>query len=169
MGLDGRGLAWIVVACLMVGVQGCGTPTGGGGGGRAAGLDEAWVPRVESIRIHPATRYRWHAGRPVLEARVELRDAMEDPMKASALYAFELGLAMSEAAGARETLYRWDQRVVTEQDHGERYDAVTRSYVFPLTLESFEAARRATRLTAVVDLPDGRRLRATSPVVVEER
>jgi len=126
----------------------------------------AWQPRAVGVRIHPATRYRLHLDRPVLEARVDLTDAMGDPIKASAQYVFELSVSMNTPGNDPTTLYRWDQSVLTEADHRERYDSVTRSYVFPLTLENFDIAAHSTRLRVVATLADGRVLNASAPVVV---
>lgn len=128
---------------------------------------EAWRPSAVAIRIHPATQYRMLNETPVLEVRIELTDTMGDPIKASASYRFDLALEGVSDIDSR--FYQWDERVMTEADHRERYDAVTRSYVFPLTLGNFDAAEHPTRLSARVELANGEVLEASAPVVAADR
>ncbi|MEO0587776.1 MAG: hypothetical protein AAF078_09065 [Planctomycetota bacterium] len=153
------------LAIAGVGLIGCETPPDDPSIQMADGT-VAWQPQVTTVRIHPATRYRMRDGQAVLEARVELDDQMGDPMKASAGFAFELSTAGDTPGSAPETLYRWDERVATLDEQSARYDAVTRAYVFPLTLNNFDAALRSTRLRVAVTLPDGRTLLDAAPLVV---
>ncbi|MEO0963656.1 MAG: hypothetical protein AAFY08_00935 [Planctomycetota bacterium] len=167
-----RGHRWRLILCaaaLGVGGVACNSnEITGPAIGRAAATD-AWRPVPVSLRIHPATQYRLLDGEPVLEVRVELFDDMGDPIKASGSYQFELtrdGVGLDDAEAM---FYRWDEIVRSESDQLERYDAVTRSYVFPLTLDSFAPAEHATRLRARADLPGGRTLEASAPLISRDR
>ncbi|MEM1208572.1 MAG: hypothetical protein AAGI54_04830 [Planctomycetota bacterium] len=121
------------------------------------------------MRVHPATQYRMLDDAPVLEVRIELNDTMGDPIKASARYRFELVRDDIDLNETDALFYRWDEVVQTEADQVERYDPVTRSYVFPLTLENFAPADHTTRLRARADLPGGRTLEASAPLISRDR
>ncbi|MEM6333754.1 MAG: hypothetical protein AAF823_10495 [Planctomycetota bacterium] len=144
---------------------GCATVPGNSSVVTADG-SKVWQAQVATVRIHPATRYRVHDGKPVLEARVELRDQMADPMKASAAFAFELATVGTTPGSAPHTLYRWQRRVATLVEQEKHYDAVTRAYVFPLEITDFVSAGLSTRLSVAVTLPDGRTLLDSAPLVV---
>jgi hypothetical protein len=109
---------------------------------------QAWWPWPTGVRVHPATRFAMHNHEPVLEARIELLDALLDATKGSGTFRLELLDAagpMNAPRSARQ-LYVWDLALMTLEDQQQHYDPVTRSYYFPLKLDDFEVAQRPTRL-----------------------
>ena len=151
---------------LMGCVQRKGGGGGGGGGGEAAvDLADAWQPSPESLRIYPSTRFIREADMPLLEARIELIDAMGDSIKASGRARFELR-ASGENPGVREgrLLYSWDIDITDLEDHRRYYDPITRTYLLRLQLTDAALTRRQVLLRVTFQPVTGERLSDEQPV-----
>lgn len=133
---------------------------------RAGEAAQAWRPLPVQVRVHPATRFAMHNGEPVLEARIELLDAMLDSVKGSGTFRLEL----LDAAGPTsprggQQLYIWDLSLMTLDDQQLHYDPVTRAYYFPLRLDNFAVAERPTLLrVTVTPAGAGQRMTAEYPM-----
>lgn len=112
---------------------------------------EDWYPQPTTLRIYPGTRFVLRQGQPQLEARVELLDAMGDPIKHPGSFQFEL-YAVAEEASSRlgPKLYQWNVAVRTQQEHRESYDGIIRGYAFRLRLDAGHAASSVVARPAVL-------------------
>ena len=151
----------ILLVVLAVFAGGCLSPKGKPQGRPVAELSDAWVPRPVALRIYPATRFVLEDGVAMLDARVELFDAMGDATKASGLARFELfdGPSSGNAvSGGPGLLYRWDIPLITLGDQRTYYDPVTATYAFPLKIDSLDAIKDEVHLRATLNLAAGQRL-----------
>ena len=137
-------------------------------GGADVLLVEAWQPRAESLRIYPSTRFVQERDTPLLEARVELLDAMGDSIKGSGRARFELRAA-GENPGLEEgrLLYSWDVAITTLEDQRDYYDPVTRAYLLRLRLTDAAITQRQVLLRVSLETVDGRRLTDAQPVRID--
>ena len=148
----------------------CVAPKGEPAGRPLPGLAGAWAPRPVTLRIYPATRFVRGSGGPQLDARVELFDAMGDPVKGSGRVRLELrepgpaAAARGRAGDEPGLLYRWDVELATLSDHETYYDPVTATYAFPLRLEDFRPAAGGAVLRVTWGLASGDRLQDEQPV-----
>ena len=151
----------------MGGVGGCVQAKGGVGasGEGEVALAEAWAPRPEGLRIYPSTRFVREGDTPLLEARIELLDAMGDSIKASSRTRFELRAA-GENPGVEEgrLLYSWDVAIASLEDQRDYYDPVTRAYLIRLRLTDDQITQRQVVLRVTLETVDGRRLSDEQPV-----
>ncbi|MEM1098448.1 MAG: hypothetical protein AAGH92_06615 [Planctomycetota bacterium] len=84
---------------------------------------------------------------PLLECRIELLDAMGDPVKASGHVRCELFSSTGRNDGVLgERLYGWDVHMTRLEDQRDFYDPTVRGYLFRLKLASIEPANRPTTL-----------------------
>lgn len=148
-----------MAGCAMV-LAGC-TSKGEGVGSqvwRGAGA-ATWRPMPVAMRVYPATRYATEGDRPVLDARIELFDQMNDSIKGVGRFRFELFAGDDRtAAQLARRLYRWDVDLLSLAQQRQYYDPVTRSYQFRLRIDDLSIARKAT-LLEVTFLPlEGQRL-----------
>lgn len=149
---------WCWAAAALLGLSGCAFK------GQSADvppmLDVAvWQPGPVALRIFPSTRYVQEQGQPLLEARIELLDAMGDSIKAAGQ--MQLELFASDPAGLTlgRRLYLWNAAVLTLEDQREHYDPITRTYLFRLELDDLAVTQRPTVLRATfVPAAGGKRL-----------
>ena len=113
-----------------------------------------------SLRVYPSTRYVREDGVPLLEARVELLDAMGHPIKASGILRCELFTADSSGSVLGERLYSWDVQMQTITDQHSYYDPVIRGYLFRLKLDNFDVAEMDTALRVTFTPVSGARMQA---------
>ncbi|MEM7578058.1 MAG: hypothetical protein AAF328_11370 [Planctomycetota bacterium] len=110
-------------------------------------LRGAWQPMPTGLRIYPSIRFVVEDGHPLLECRIELLDAMGDPVKASGHVKCELFASTGQNDGVLgERLYGWDIRMARLEDQRDFYDPTVRGYLFRLKLASINPANRATTL-----------------------
>ncbi len=155
------------LAGLMLHSGGCVTPKGQPAPPPVEALTDAWAPRPVALRIFPATRFVLDDGVATLETRIELFDAMGDSLKASGLARFELfdgPTSGNSALGPAGLLFGWDVPLTTLEDQRTYYDPVTRTYAFPLKLDSLDAIRNQVFLRATLNLAEGQRLHDEQPV-----
>ncbi|MEM8737662.1 MAG: hypothetical protein AAGG38_04190 [Planctomycetota bacterium] len=159
---------WLCAAALAVGLGGCLTSKGGGGGGEGVDLSEAWQPEPVALRIYPSTRFVNEGDVTLLEARVELFDQMGDSVKASGRLRFEL-YASGYAPGidVGRLLFSWDLALTRLEDQRRYYDPVTRSYLLRLRLDSREISRRQVLLRVTFEPSDEERLTDEQVIRVE--
>lgn len=127
--------------------------------------EPAWHPQAVAVRVYPTTRFALSEGQVVLEARIELVDAMGDPVKASGLFA--VALEGSDPVGLTpqdRTLYRWQISVRTLDDQKRHYDPVTQTYLFNLKLREMAAPREAVVAKASFTTLDGKVLQGQMTV-----
>ena len=153
-------LATIVLLALL-GTTGCvkgiDTTTPGIHGNTHTG--PAWMPKAVSMRIYPSTQFVREDGVPLLEARIELFDAMGDSIKGPGNVRCELFASSGRGDGALgERLYGWDIGLHTLADQRAFYDPITRGYLFRLKLDSIAPARQATTLRVAFTPTDGARM-----------
>ncbi|MEM1445187.1 MAG: hypothetical protein AAGF84_03970 [Planctomycetota bacterium] len=110
-------------------------------------LRDAWQPAPTGLRIYPSIRFVVEDGAPLLECRIELLDAMGDPVKASGHVKCELFASSGQNDGVLgERLYGWDIRMTRLEDQRDFYDPTVRGYLFRLKLASINPANRPTIL-----------------------
>lgn len=98
-----------------------------------------WFFRAVDLRVHPATRYIREGDALRLEARIELLDQFNEPIKDVGTLRFELGLVDAQGdlvtANGQPRRLRWTVDLLTAEDHRKRWDPVSRCYVVPLNIE----------------------------------
>lgn len=152
-------LAGLTVCVLMTG--GCfkgvqmQTPNG-----VADGSARGWDPKPVGMRVYPSTRYVLEDNVPLLEACIELLDAMRDPIKSSGTVRCELFASSGTGRALGERLYSWDVKLQTLADQRAYYDPITRGYLFRLKLDNFDIASQDTALRVTFTPTDGPRLQA---------
>lgn len=111
-------------------------------GGRPQGLSEAgveaedvWLPRPVSMRVYPSTRFVRDAGGVLLEARIELLDEMDDPVKGAGDFRLELFRADEGTRMPGRQLYVWRVPMLTLEDQRRFFDPITRAYLLRLRLD----------------------------------
>jgi hypothetical protein len=159
----------ILLLLLLTPVVGCESKGKGVGATRPRVTGETWRPTPVAMRVYPTTRFASERDRPVLEARIELFDQMNDSIKGVGRFRLELFAGDDRTASQlARRLYRWDVNLQTLDDHRRFYDPVTRSYLFRLEIDDLSIASRAT-LLEVSFLPiDGPRLE-TRAVIARAR
>ncbi len=154
-------VAWIALAC--VALTGCRfkgdadpfpstTPNAGA-------LEQGWTPQPLSVRVYPTTRFLREAGATLLDARVELRDEMNDPVKASGSYRFELFIVAGPGGLATgRAVYIWDRSIRSIEDQRLHYDGITSTYGFRLGVSDPRSAQQSTKLVVTFTPLKGPRL-----------
>jgi len=118
-----------------------------------------WTPRPIAIRIYPSTRYVQEQGQAILEARIELFDAMGDSIKGSGQVRCELyALGEGDRATVGARLYNWEISLNTLDEHQRFYDPIIRGYVFRLKIDDIELTQRPTLLRVFFQPPGSDRL-----------
>jgi len=120
-----------------------------------------WWPAPVRMRVYPASRFAGNDGYVVLEARIELVDAMDDSVKVAGRFRFEL--IDDERDGASRIdrrLYSWDVPLLTLEHQRQHYDSVTRTYLFRLRMDEQLVPRKATKLLVTYMPPTGSNLSA---------
>lgn len=152
------GVGWLLVAFAMAVTLGC-VKGAGPNISESTLKEEAWEPRPVSMRIYPSTQFVLEDGVPLLEARIELFDAMGDSIKGSGEARCELFASSGRGDGAiGERLYGWDITLRTLGDQRAFYDPITRGYLFRLKLDNMSPARQATTLRVAFTPSDGARM-----------
>ncbi len=122
----------------------------------------AWQPQPVAIRVYPTSRFVENDGATILEARIELIDAMEDPIKGAGQFRFDVytnaGSIRKPLVG--EKLYTWDVPLLSLIDQRQHYDRITQAYLFRLKLYDINTAQRATLLRTIFTPITGNRLEA---------
>ncbi|XAL97953.1 hypothetical protein OT109_10110 [Phycisphaeraceae bacterium D3-23] len=95
-----------------------------------------WFPRAVNVRVHPATRYVVDHDELILEARIELLDQSDEPIKDVGRFICELASVDDngevEVVNGRPRLIHFELDVLTAEDHAEYWDPIARAYVLPL-------------------------------------
>jgi len=172
------GVALLLAASASTGCTWKGGPDASGPSTRAdAGPREdssdVWRPRPTTLRIFPSSRFvtaeSETGAHPVLEARVELTDAMGDAIKAPGRFRLDVhGASPSRDPIAGPRLYTWDVPVRTLAQQRTHYDSVTGSYLFRLKLYEPQTARRGAGLRVVFTPADGSRLEASAKLTPQQ-
>lgn len=116
---------------------------------REVAVGDVWMPEPVAVRVYPSTRFVREGDRLFLEARIELLDAMGDPVKWPGQARLELLAATSTRpirTGGR--LYGWSVDLRTGEQQISHYDPVTRTYLFRLVVNDPAVTERATVLRA---------------------
>jgi hypothetical protein len=157
MGMMGK---WSLI--VMVVAAGCSwhgepTPTSG-----PRPVDGAmWWPTPVRMRVYPASRFAGGDGYIVLEARIELLDAMDDAVKAPGRFRFELIDAERESTSHIDRrLYSWDVPLLSLDHQRQHYDSVTRTYLFRLRMDEQLVPHKAMKLLVTYMPPTGANLSA---------
>ena len=124
--------------------------------------DAPWQAKAVDMRLQPSTRYLDEIGHTIIDVRVELIDEMDDPIKESGEYRFELStMPRSTEVAAGRLLYAWSLiPVVTIEQHQLHYDPIARAYRFKLELDRLPPKMMALKLVAQFVAADGHRLAA---------
>lgn len=121
-----------------------------------------WVSRPTAIRVYPTTRFVRQDEAAVLEARIELFDAMGDSVKGSGEFRLELRAGSGGASG--NVLYTWHVELRNVEDQRTHYDPITRGYLFRLKLDDLAVAKRSTELFVSYTTPSGQHFAADAPI-----
>ncbi len=120
---------------------------------------QAWVPRPVSMRIYPSTQFVAEGELFLLEARIELFDAMGDSVKGAGDVRCELFASSGRGDGALgERLYAWDIPLLSLADQRAYFDPITRGYLFRLKLDNMNPAQQATTLRVAFTPVGGARM-----------
>lgn len=156
--------AGVIAACLLAAgvASGCApgpeTPATGPQAEPTIG-DGTWYPAPAAVRVFPSTRFVKESGQTLLEARIELLDAMGDPVKWPGEARFELRAASgSQPIETGGRLYDWRVGLLDREQQSRHYDPVTRTYLFRLIVDRDEVAARPTALRVSFTPPAGDRL-----------
>ncbi len=108
----------------------------------AAAQDKQW-PKwflcATDVRVHPASRYVKEREALRLEARIELLDQFNEPIKDVGKLAVELrvldrnGQIVLDKEG-RQRGFRWSFDLTTMEQQAEYWDPIARAYVLPLKI-----------------------------------
>ncbi len=120
-----------------------------------------WWPVPVRMRVYPASRFAGGDGYIVLEARIEMVDAMDDSVKAAGRFRFEL-IDAERDGGSRidRRLYSWDVPLLTLEHQRHHYDSVTRTYLFRLRMDEQLVPRKSMKLLVTYMPPTGSNLTA---------
>lgn len=98
-----------------------------------------WFVHAMDVRVHPASRYVKERDELRLEARVELLDQFNEPVKDVGKLVVELRLL--DANGklildeqGRQRGFRWSFDLTTAKQQERHWDAIARAYVLPLKI-----------------------------------
>ncbi len=160
---------FVVLLAAMTLAVGCSWMPWKGGSERAVKDDgRTWQPQPIIMRVYPTTRIAPHAQGPVVEARIEMIDALADTTKGVGNFHFEL--APVEHLGQTDTgqrLYTWDTEVRTLAQQREHFDPISRTYHFRLAMDAVPAATSKLRFVATFSPVEGQRLDAETLLTVE--
>jgi len=114
----------------------------------------AFFLRAVDLRVHPATRYVREAGELRLEARVELLDQFNEPIKDVGVLSIELRMLNEEGqlvVGDQERRdYRWTFDISSREAQQGYWDPIARSYILPLKLDERDADLPGQRTVLLV-------------------
>lgn len=116
------------------------TPLGGcawkgeRGESSVAALQGTWDIRPARMRVYPTTRFVREASQGLLEARIELLDELDDPVKGVGEFHIEL-LSLNARGETGDRLYLWTVPMHTQAQNKEYWDAVSRTYLFRLKID----------------------------------
>lgn len=144
--------AWLVLA-LLAALMGCG-PKGRDvdpdtrkvipGSGEANDQWPGWFPHAVDVRVHPASRYVKERASLRLEARIELLDQFNEPIKDVGQMVVELRLL--DANGriildeqGRQRGFRWTFDLTSPEKQKECWDPIARAYILPLKIDEADA------------------------------
>jgi hypothetical protein len=146
----------LLIAC---GLAGCATPEGADrvGVDPATGEPVPWPYWPTTMRIHPLSRLVTDAdsGRTVIEARIEFLD--RDGQTTRACGQLRIDLYDASANFPTQPVTTWEMDLRDLAINRQRYDDVTRTYLFPLDTELDPLPRRP-ELRAYFLSADGRPL-----------
>ncbi|MGB1126335.1 MAG: hypothetical protein ACPG4Q_14115 [Phycisphaeraceae bacterium] len=98
-----------------------------------------WFIHATDVRVHPASRYVKEREDLRLEARVELLDEFNEPVKDIGKLVVELRLldrngqlVLNEAG--RQRGFRWSFDLTTKEQQEKHWDPIARAYVLPLKI-----------------------------------
>ncbi len=135
-----------------------GAATNQGVSSKSADGDQ-WVVRPVKMRVFPTTRFTRSGHVVLLQARVELFDAMSDSVKGVGQFSFDLYAIRSEKGSKTEKfLYNWTINVRTLKEQELYYDPVMRGYQFPLELHKWPVGKEDLRIEVVFISADGKRI-----------
>ena len=110
----------------------------------ADGKLPAWFPHAVDVRVHPASRYVRERGDLRLEARIELLDQFNEPIKDVGRFVVELRLL--DKAGkmildeqGRQRGFRWAFDLTTPEAQQDLWDPIARAYLLPLKIGEADA------------------------------
>jgi hypothetical protein len=160
-----------ILAVVLIVTGTCGCRSIGFKGSRAAeeslAASSEWAFRPVSMRVHPFTSLVMDRDIGlVLDARIELVDAMGDTSKGLGTFRFELYAdQLTEGReGEGQRLYFWEGSVATLDETRQHYDSITRTYAFKLQLHESPQRNRQLRLAVQFDGVWGKRLTAASAI-----
>lgn len=156
-------LLMIVPAVVML-LPGCQEPGRPSNGQALITSPNDWPFWPTQMRIHPLTRLvvDTETNRPMIEARIEFRDADNDPAKAVgeltvSLHAVRPAGAIGQGTDSDGFIANWrlDLRDLTLNN--QHYDDVTRTYLLRMEVAAADLPQQG-ELRAVFDSVDGRQL-----------
>ena len=160
----GKHLVWLVALPLLAGLFACapkGTPVDpvnrnpepAPPPATAAQLP-AFFLRAVDLRVHPATRYVQERGELRLEARIELLDAFNEPIKDVGVLSIELRTLNEDGqlvVGDQDRRdYQWNFDITTREAQQGYWDPIARSYILPLKLDARDADLPTRRTVLLV-------------------
>lgn len=109
---------------------------------QAAAENEAWPDwfvHATDVRVHPASRYVKERDALRLEARVELLDEFNEPVKDVGMLVIELRLLDRNGQlvlneDGRQRGFRWSFDLTTKENQAKHWDPIARAYVLPLRI-----------------------------------
>ena len=129
--------------------------------------DVAWSTAPVALRIYPATRFMPEESRTVLEARLELLDALEDSAKGVGTVRFELRRSgTARRSPITDRLYAWDVSIRTLEEQKRYYDPVTRTYLFRLSMDDLTQVPSKVLLHVQFTPDTGNRIEAEATLSV---
>jgi len=98
-----------------------------------------WFPHAVDVRVHPASRYVKEREDLRLEARIELLDQFNEPIKDVGYLMVELRLLDADGrivmdAQGRQRGFRWAFDLTTQEHQLEFWDPIARAYMLPLKI-----------------------------------
>ncbi len=130
-----------------------------------------WYPHAVDLRVHPASRYvledKFREGEKdlLLEARIELLDEFNEPVKDTGRFVIELRLLNDNGrivldAEGRQRGFRWAFDLTSAEAQRDHWDPIARAYVFSLKIDpeekdltEFRTVLRVTFDPAWPDMP----------------
>lgn len=124
----------------------------------------AWPFWPTSMRFHPLTRavHEGSANELVIEARIEFLDSDGETSKAAGQLTLQLYADVQSPSGP-DALRTWNQDLRDLSINRQRYDDITRTYLFRLEMDQTELPQGA-QLRAFFLSIDGQHLDAVGPV-----
>lgn len=103
-----------------------------------------WFPHAVDVRVHPASRYVIERGELRLEARIELIDQLNEPVKDVGLLVVELRLLGEDGriirdGQGRQRGFRWPFDLSLQENQATYWDPIARAYVLPLHIGEADA------------------------------